>query len=259
METRFRNPHQRAIVTLAGLVIFALLATLAIGGVSFAGAANPALAWIGFVFFVILALMLTIIWLMGLRQARRARNFLQSDRPLLRWTYSTAEWQLIRETIWQGERGDWKIQWGCLTLLLGLAGMLTGVMLGMEGGILDAITQGLIGLALGSLAGGALGALVAGGNFLGARQAYQREEPGQVALGPNEIYFSDDYFAGDGVNAYIQGIAIHHGGPATLEFQLIFPPRPRMPRQEQWVVPVPSRWVEKVEESLHVLAPDRED
>jgi hypothetical protein len=259
MEFRLRNPHQRAILTLAGLAGFSLLATLASLALSSVGIVNSALTWISFVFFVFLGLIWIIILLLGLREVRRAKTFLESDRPLVRWTYSLIEWQQLKEAVWKEESGDWKVQFGCLTLLLALAGLLTGVMLGLEGDFFDVIVNGVIGLVLGGLAGATIGALVAGGNFLGSRQAYGRSEPGQVALGPNEIYASDDYFKGDGVNGFIRMVAIHHGSPTTLEFQLVVPPRPRMPREEQWIIPVPSQWVERVEEILLDLAPDREE
>ena len=250
MKSVPRNPHQRAIVTFAGLVGFSLLATLAIWGLSSAGVANPALIWIGFVFFVILSLMWIIIWLLGLRKVQRAKAFLESDRPLVRWTYSAAEWQQYKEAVRQDESGDWKTQWGCLTLLLALAGLLTGIMLGLEGDFQEVIVDGVIGLVLGSLAGGVIGALVAGGNYWGSRQAYGRSEPGQVALGPNEIYANDDYFKGNGGSSYIREAKLHRGNPTTLEFQLVVLPRPRMPSEEQWLILVPSQWVKQVEEIL---------
>ena len=66
MQSGLRHPHRRALVPIAGLVGFSLLATLVIWGLSLADLANPALAWVGFVFFVIYALILSAIWLAGL-------------------------------------------------------------------------------------------------------------------------------------------------------------------------------------------------
>jgi hypothetical protein len=258
MGTRLKNPHQRAILTLVGLVSFSLLTTLAILGFSSAGLANPALLWVSFIFFVVFGLIFIIVWLLGISQMRRARAFLASDRPLVSWTYSAVEWQQLKENLWQEEKGDWKVQWGCLTLLLALAGLLTGIMLGLGNDFLELIVNSLIGLVLGGLFGGAIGALVAGGNYWGARKTYQRSEPGQVAIGPNEIYASDDYFKGDGVISYIQEAKIQRGNPITLELQLVFPPRPRMPIEEQWTIPVPPQWVAQVEEILPILVGPQE-
>ena len=256
MQSGLRHPHRRALVPIAGLVGFSLLATLVIWGLSLADLANPALAWVGFVFFVIYALILSAIWLAGLIQTRRARAFLASDRPLVRWTYSQVEWVQMKESLWQEEKGDWKIQWGCLTFLFALVGLLTGIMLGWEDGFLEVLVNGFFGLVFGGLAGTTLGILVAGGNYLGARQSYRQTEPGQVALGVDEIYASDEYFKGDGQISYIQDVKIQRGNPSTLEFLIVFPSRPRQPSEEGWRIPVPVKWVEQVEKIMPRLAPN---
>ena len=255
MKAHLRNPYQRAIVTLAGIVVFSLLATLAVWGLSGIAIAGPALVWMGTIFSLFISLILLIIWLLGLRQVRRARNFLQSDRPLVRWTYSQAEWDQLKESLWQEEKGDWKVQWGCLTVLLALTGLLTGVMLGWEDGFPEILISGSLGLVLGGLAGATLGMLVAGGNHLGARQSYQQGRPGQVALGKDEIYASDDYFKGDGRTSYFKDLTLLRGNPDILELLIVFPPRPRMPLEEDWRIPVPAKWVDQVEEILPRLAP----
>lgn len=259
MTVKYRNPHQRAMVTLGGLVGFSLLLTLAIWGLAQVGLANPALGWIGTTFFVIFALIWWSIWLLGWLQARRARAFLESSRPLVRWTYSAAEWQQLKEVVWQEERSDWKVQWGCLALLLALTGLLTGILIGLEEGLAEVIVNGGVGFLLGGLAGSVIGALVAGGNYLGARQAYLHPEPGQVALAQDEIYAHPDYFKGNGRSSYIQSAKIQPGNPATLELELVFPPRPRMPSQEQWIIPLPASWLTRVEEVLPELTRGRLD
>jgi hypothetical protein len=115
-------------------------------------------------------------------------------------------------------------------------------------------------MVLGGLAGGVIGALVAGGNLLGARQAYRRDAPGVVALAPDELFASDDYFRGDGVNGYIRSATIRPSPVGSilrshiLELHLIVPPRPRMPREEQWDLPIPDHMVEQVEQILPRLA-----
>jgi predicted lipid-binding transport protein (Tim44 family) len=194
---------------------------------------------------------------LGFFQIKRIKAFLESDRPLVRWTYSETEWKQYKEIIWQGEVGDWKVQFGCLTFLLALAGMLAGMMIGLDEGFLESLTTGLVGLLLGGLFGATIGALVAGGNFWGARQAYRQSEPGQVALGANEIYANGDYFKGNGESGYIREAKIHRGNPTTLEVQLVVPPRPRMPGEEQWSIMIPSKWIERVEEILPDLEESR--
>lgn len=259
MQPKLHNPHQRALITMGGLAGLSLLACLLSLGLSAAEIINPALIWISLVFLAFFGLIWLVIWLLGWLQIRRAAEFLASERPLVRWTYSTAEWQQFKEVIWQEERADWKVQLGCITILLAIAGLLTGAMLGWEAGVLQTVGNGLLGTLLGGLAGFLIGALVAGGNYWGARQAYRQAQPGQVALGPGEIYANDAYFKADGVRWFVRGVEIQRGSPARLEFQLEFPPRPRMPLEEQWVIPLPDEWVEDVEKILPLLAPGQEN
>ena len=253
METRIRNPHQRAIVTIGLLTIFSFLSTLVIWGLSSTRFANFAMTWICLIFFIFFGSVWVIIWLLGLNQIRKIKEFLESDRPLVSWTYSEAEWKQYKEIVWKGETGDWKIQFGCLTFLLALAGMLTGMLIGLDGGLLEAVRITLIGLLSGGLFGAMLGILVAGGNLWGARQAYRQKEPGQVALGPNEIYANYDYFRGNDRNSFIRDAKINRGNPGTLEVELVVPPRPRASTEQQWSIMIPSQWVERVEEILPVL------
>ena len=255
MEHNLKTPYQRALITLTGISIFSLLATLAIWGLSSIDLVNDALAWISAIFFFFFSLILFIVWLLGIREVRRTRKFLESDRPFIRWTYSQAEWDQLRKSLWQEEKGDWKITFGCLTALFALVGVLTGIMVGWEDGFSGIITNGLAGLIFGGLAGIILGFLVAGGNYLGAQQSYRQSKPGQVALGAHEIYANGSYFKGDGQVRYIQKAKLHRGTPTTLELLLIFPPRPRMGTEEEWIVPVPAQWVDRVEELLPQLAP----
>jgi hypothetical protein len=255
MQPKLSNPNQSAILTLTTLSGFTLLVALLLGALAIQGYFNFALLAVSLVFLIVLSLMSLIIWLLGARQVWRARSFLKSDRPLVRWTYSPSEWQAIKEAAWQESKGDWMIQGGCLTLVLALAGLLTGIMLALDLNLPEGVAIALTGLMIGGLAGVLTGALVAGGNYLGARQAYRRQEPGIVALGPDELLASDNYFQGDGTNGYILEATLHTGRPATLECVLVVPPRPRMPRQALWRISVPDRFVEIVEANLPRLAP----
>lgn len=140
------------------------------------------------------------------------------------------------------------------TLLLALAGLLTGILLGWDDGFLAVVARGLVGLMLGGVIGGVFAVLVAGSNQWSARQTYRNPEPGLVALGANEIFASDEYFRGNGKISYIRKASLLPGETPTLVLDLVFPPRIRMPDEEQWNIPVPRQWVERVQEILPILA-----
>jgi len=229
MKSRLNHPHQPALLNLAGFVGLSLLVTLAIWGLALAGMIESAFVWLGLVFLAVFGLMFFVIWILGIIQMRRVRAFLESERVLARWTYTAQEWQRLKESHWQEEKDDWKVQLGCLTFLLALAGLLTGVMLGWEDGVLAVIPNALMGLLLGGLVGGVFGILVAGSNRWSAWQSYRHSELGQVALGENEIYASDDYFRGDGRVSTIHRASLLPGETPILRLNLVFPPRIRMP------------------------------
>jgi len=109
MKTHLRNPHQRALITMAGLVSLSLLVTLATWGLSMAGLVEHTLIWIGMAFFTLLALALITVWVLGALQTRRARAFLESERPLVRWTYSEEELRQLKETLWKDEKDELKV------------------------------------------------------------------------------------------------------------------------------------------------------
>jgi len=196
---------------------------------------------------------LLTIWILGYAKAQRIVGFLVSERPLVRWTYSPDEWRQIREARWQEEKGDWKVQWGCLTALLGIAGLLAGVFIGAEEGLSEALIDGFIGLLIGGLFGAFVGAAVAAGNHLASRQAHQQATPDPVALAPNEIYANGDYFRGDGQQRYIQEAHIERGDWDELVLTIIAPKFRGSP-EEEWRVPIPARQYEAVEAILPALA-----
>ena len=253
MDSHLQNPHHRAITTLTIFVSFWLLTTLILFGGLSIRVVSPALFWISLVFLIFFALMLIIIWVSGRWQVHQAMEFLKSDRTLIRWTYSPKDWQALKEQTWQEENQDWKVQWGCLTFLLALAGLLTGGMLGIEEGIFQIGLNALLGLVVGALFGSLMGALVAGGNYWGARREYQNPHPGMVALGVNEIFANGNYFKGNEQNKYIQSAKIQPGKLAVLEIVLVFPPRPRREPEETWNILIPESSIDSVKAYLSTL------
>jgi hypothetical protein len=253
MKPKMKNPFQNALIPIGLLTVFSSFITFLFWGLSAAARIEAYFAWIALTFFVFFFLVWIIIWLLGIRKVQRIREFLNSSRPIIRWTYSATEWRQIREQNWQEVSQDWKIQWGCLSFLLGLVGLMTGAMLGLGDGLGKLSLWALIGLVIGFGTGLLIGGIVAGGNHLSSWLAYRQEEPVEVALGVGEIFNGYDYFCADGSLRLVRNIELDRGSPDTLTFTLEFPPRPRMPYEESWVIPVPTQFVDRVEELIPVL------
>ncbi len=257
-KTSIRNPYWRGLIPISALTTLFGFITLALYGLAALGVVNAAISIIGIIFTAFFGLMVVIIWLAGLVQKGKIRRFLASDRPAIYWTYSQTEWSQIKTENWQEEHHDWKIQLGCLTALLAMAGLLTGLMIGAEDGLMPAIVTGLAGLAVGMTIGSILGGTVAASNHLTAVWAWKRGLPGKVALGPGEIYANEQYFRTKGRQSFIMAAELNPGRPAMLEIQLKMPPRVRMPDEETWEIPVPADRVAEVETFLPGLMASEE-
>lgn len=246
MSRKLQNPHLDALITIGAITIFGFIASLVTWGLSVVDLIKTWFFCVSLIFFGICALIWLIILLIGARRKKQIKAFLSSDRPLIRWTYSESEWALIKEKNWREEYQDWKLQWGCLSLLFAAAGGLTGAMLGWGEGLGAILIRSIIGLLVGVGLGLFLGGAVAGGNHLASRIAYRRKQPVEVALAPGEIFTGYDYFRADGRFRVVKNVELKRGEPDVLIFTLVFPPRPRMPLEETWAVPVPPDLVEKV-------------
>ena len=253
---KLRNPNRPALLsvgTMVGLLVGPVLLLLALVSRGYGELALliPTIILTGLLVLFVIAWV--VAWLAGLRQLGRIRAFLASNRPLLRWDYTPEEWREIREANWQEERGDWRIQFGCLAFLLGLVGLLVGAMVGFDEGLEEAMIYGLAGGGGGLLFGGLLGGVVAAGNHLAVRSAYHQAEPGIVALAPHEIYANDQYFRGNGQTTYLKRASLlpaEPNVPPRLLLELKVPPRPRTSSDQEWEVMVPPRLVQAVEAVL---------
>ena len=267
-ESRIPNPYREGFPALLGLVALTLILAV-VGGIMVAlGRWDAGLMVPVSIPLALFGLLLLIVWLLGETQRRRAAAFLASDRPLVRWTYTPQEWQEITDEKWEEVKGDWKLTEGCLTGLFGLVGLLVGLMITADDisshqpfleTAIELISGGFIGTALGALAGALIGLPVAGGNYLSARQLYRRSLPGKVAVASTEFYVNGHYFTANGPT--IQGVDFQPGTPATLTISTYYW-RFRRPPEEEWVIVVPRRMMEQVQEvipQIVVSEPDREE
>lgn len=251
MKHKLPHPYQSAMITIGGLVAVSLLVTVITYFLSRADLVSPQLLWISLAFLAFFGLVWVIILLLDLRKRRLIRRFLRSERVLIHWTYLPTEWKRIKTEMWDEDRNDWRVQWGCLSILLAAAGLLTGVFLGLGEGFGGILLRGLLGMLAGGGAGLLLGGLVAGGNTLGGWLAFRDQIPRQVALGRGEVFAIDDYFRANGNTRVIQSASLEPGSPAILVLELLFPPRPRMPQEETWRIPVPPGCIERIEQIMN--------
>lgn len=250
------DPYRRAWMAPLWLTMLALLGTLVAWGVTALGLTSYFFGVIAVGFLVLFGTITLIIWVWGRTQMRRANAFLASDRPLVRWKYSTLEWERLKESVWAEEGGDWKVQLGCLTVLFAIAGLLTGLLIGSDEGLGQALLGGVIGLVGGGIAGAVIGAVVAGSNHLMLRKAYGQTEPGEVALGRDEVYALGNYFKGNGTSSYVRRVTLHRDAPARLHVEIQLPPRVRGATEEAWMLPLPPQMIEAVEEVLPMITPE---
>ena len=246
------DPYRRGIIAPLWLTLLALLGTLLAWGVSALGLTGYIFLVIAACFFALFGGITLIVWVRGRTQIQRAAEFLASDRPLVRWTYAMPEWERLMGTGLEEEVGDWKVQLGCLTVLFAITGALTGVLTGADESFGQALLSGAIGLLAGGAIGGIIGAVVAGSQHLAMRRAYTQSEPGEVALGRDEVYALGNYFKGNGDSSYVRRVTLHRDAPARLHIEIQLPPRVRGPVEEAWMLPVPPQMVEAVEEAFGI-------
>jgi hypothetical protein len=253
MNPKIQNPYLNALIPIGGVALLGIFTSILTWGLAAFGVIERSAFWISLIISGFFCLIWLIILLLGARKVKKIRGFLNSDRPLIRWTYSPEDWKRIKELDWNEQRQDWKLQWGCMSLLIAAAGGLTGAMLGLGEGFGLILVNILLGLLVGAAIGLLLGAVVAGGNHLDSWLAYRKEEPAQVALGPGEIYTGFDYFHADGKFRFIKDYELNSGKENTLTITLIFPPRPRTPNEETWIIPVPDHLVEHIDRIIPEL------
>jgi len=262
---RIAHPYQQAFPPLLSLIVLGFIVTLGSSIMVRLGVwETPIVAILSGSFGLLFGLVLLITWAMGRMQIKKIEDFLAGNRPLIRWTYTPEEWENLKEAKWEEEKGDWKIQLGCLTFLFGLVGLLTSLLIAASDTSFDLYTietigelvfGGLGGAAIGAAAGGAIGLAVAGGSHLAARKAYHQPTPGEVALAPTEIYANGQYFRANG--GTIESVEFQPETPAQLI--IVTYTWYKRPGEEEWVIFVPPRLVEEIETIVPQIAVIRSD
>jgi len=255
-SVRIKAPYSAALTTVKGLMILPLLLIAGGAGLQMAGifSWNMVAYIMGGIAFGILFLTWIILIIRRSVIASRMENFLSSSRVLVQWSYSPEQWKQMRESVRQEAKGDWRIQMGCLTVLFGIVGLLTGVMIGADEGFTEAVIGGLIGLLAGLAPGAVIGTVVSRINIIISRGSYADNIPAHVALGHQEILFNDEYFRGNSISRYIQNAQFGKGEQASELIISIWWPQPRTDPEKEWTIPVPDYMREEVESVLNRIS-----
>ncbi len=249
MKFQRRNPHLDGVIQFAVLDGFFLLIFLLTLGLALGKIISAVISLIALIFVGLFSLMLISTWLAGQYQSARASKFLQSKRSVLRWELTPQEFRPFKEMQKAESKNDWKVQLGCLTVLIAICGGLTGLLVGLEEDLTEGILKALLGLLIGGGIGFALGAVTVLGNKLIERRAYQRTAPYQAALGSGEVYMDGNYFRQDRERRILSA-EFDPDDTRLLNIQLHFPMRVRRSNEEIWQVIVPERMKEEVQTFL---------
>ena len=253
-QHNIRNPFLPGLWPLLGITVLMLIGFLVVGGLAAIGAAPGGALLLAGLPVALFGAISIIVVLWGGHQVRQIQNFLDSDRPQVRWTYTVEEWAALREARWQEAREDRLLPLGCLAFLLGIAGLLVGGALGASNTpfsaydwetLLEIGVAGTVGALVGGFAGGVIGGVMTLGNWQMARQNQRRTEPEEVALSRAEIYASGQYVKMDGNSTELKQVDWERGHPTRLLITTSrwFPRR----NEETWDIVVPDRVLAQVE------------
>jgi hypothetical protein len=253
-QRNIRNPFLPGLWPLLGITALMLIGFLVVGGLAAIGTVPGGALLLAGLPVALFGAISIIAALWGERQVQQIQNFLDSDRPQVRWTYTAEEWAALRETRWQEAQEYRLLPMGCLAFLLGIAGLLVGGALGANNTpfsaydwetLLEIGMSGVAGALVGGLAGGLIGGVVTLGNWQTARQNYRREEPEEVALSKREIYAAGQYVKMDGDSTELTQVEWEQGHP----MRLLLTTSRRFPRrsEETWDIVVPERVLAQVE------------
>ncbi len=199
----------------------------------------PAMAWMYVIAFLVSNIMgkLSII------------KFVKSKRPLLRWTYSQADWQRYKREQWDDQLEQVSFFPGQLIFIFAFFGMFIGMLVGVEQREQEAV---LVLLIIGTCIGLAMGALFGGiilvSKYFEAWWNYHRAKRAMVVIGDCEILYGPNYFKSTGMSLYIHSVTLTEEPEPilTLVTHKRVGSTPSSIRKKVWTIPVPSHLVEEV-------------
>lgn len=239
-----RNPHSRAMNAMWFLIFFITLI--------FSGSIllvlfqdwTPAILLITGLLFFLFYLIQILMWISGWLQAIKAKKFLDSMRPIIRWTYSQAEWHQIQVERWLEEKDDWKLQLFGVTFIFGITGVITSAAI-----YLDDIPTMLVSSGICITLSFMLGLVISAGNHVAAKIENAHGNPA-VAIGANEIFHDNQYFKANGRSKFIRSITFDKN---LMELKIKTSDRSwwlKTPHNEEWLIKVPEIMANDVERLL---------
>jgi hypothetical protein len=199
-------------------------------------------------------LVLTIVWVLGVSKLGRIKGFINSDRPLVRWRYTTTEWQAIKEREWEEMKEVIRVAPGYLAAIFAASGVVFGLIVGLDKGFEAWIKFTLFAVLGGAISGGLLGGLLSLGNYLGSRWSRNKDRQALVALGVDEVFHVREYFRSNGLTKYIMRVSLDEAAQPPKLTLVLYDPKPKQSHSKQtWSLVVPARMVEQVKATLPAI------
>ncbi|WLT38204.1 hypothetical protein NON20_22300 [Synechocystis sp. B12] len=241
------HPFWGAIPVLGFLTILPL-------GFFFWGMAIDANDWPYAALLVFLLFLFTLLIFFGQlwSNVSQAKNFILSQRPLIRWRYSPDEWQQVRQAQ-LGESGeDMREMAGCAVPFFAGVGTLMGTVIGSVEGFVGVVPGAAIGALAGYIFGKILVPIATGLNQSTNRELYRTDLPVWVVLASGEIYYNRQYFRADAIGDRLEGITLDEGALTWLRIET-FAPRGSITASFDGNILVPHRMLAEVKVVLPQL------
>jgi hypothetical protein len=241
------HPFWGAIPVLGLLTILPL-------GFFFWGMAIDANDWPYAALLVFLLFLFTLLIFFGQlwSNVSQAKNFILSQRPLIRWRYRPDEWQQVRQAQ-LGESGeDMREMAGCAVPFFAGVGTLMGTVIGSVEGFVGVVPGAAIGAMAGYIFGKTLVPIVTSLNQSTNRELYRTDLPVWVVLAPGEIYYNRQYFRADVIGDRLEAITLEEGPLNWLRIET-FAPRGSITASFDGNILVPHRILAEVKVVLPQL------
>ncbi len=206
------HPYWGTVRNLGGFVLLLLLGWLVTVFLGWPDAAHLAgLSFAAFSIFLLFCLTLGVFWLQVWLNVRAGAEFLSSDRPLVRWRYTVAEWERARRALLSDTIVDPREAIGCAIPFLSCVGLGVGGVVGLATDFQTGVLFGAIGAGIGAGLAAIVPAIAAHFSNRAHVELLAADRRPYVALGRGELYYNGHYFRANGYSDTITAIAAEEG------------------------------------------------